>query len=402
MFLIILRRTGILTCVGVAILWCTGCGDVFRPVANPILQPGGDPQRSQHIVVLGNNGVNPGSVSTLDVPGDSNVGTVPVGRGPVYSTLVGSATVIANSMDGTLSVYSSVSPQSTTATITLQPHADPRFIASTDSTTAYVAEPSLNSVEAVSLAASSVIATISVGNNPVAVVETPNSKKVYAVNRGSNTITPIFTVDKMTGAAVPVGNSPVYAVASNDSVLVFVINQGSNSVSVINATTDTPNVPDIPVGSAPNYAFFDPTLKRVYVTNQASNSLSIIDASTSSLIATVSETGGCTGSGPIAVTAITDGSRVYVANRGSNNVCVLNTRNNTFIRSISVGVAPVSIQAASDGSKVFVANSGSNSVSDIRTSDDTVVATLPMPAPDSACTPQGTPTCGVVYLSVAP
>jgi len=340
------------------------------------------------MITIATNGSNLGSVSTLDVPGDTNVGTVSIGRGPVRGALVGTTAMIANSVDGTVSTYSSLSPQALSNAITLQANAIPMFVASTEGTVGYVAEPNLNSVESVSTAVNSVTATIPVGNNPVALVETPDAKKVYAVNQGSNSVTPIFTVDKSTGPAVPVGNSPVYAVASSDSTLVYVVNQGSNSVSVISTSTDTHAVPDITVGAGPNYAFFDRTLKRVYVTNRAGNSLSIIDASTGapSLIATVPETGACTGAGPIAVTATSDGTRVYVANHDSNNVCVLNTTNNTFVRSISVGTAPVSIQAAADGSKVFVANSGSSSVSDIRTSDDTVVATLPMPQQDPNCT----------------
>ena len=405
-----LRRAGVVACAAIVVLWFAGCGDYFRPVANPILQPGGDPQRSQHVVAIADNGGNPGSVSTLDISGDTNVGTVSVGRMPMHGAVVGGAVIVANSNDGTVAEYSTLSPQTVPLFVTLQAGADPTFVASTETSTAYIVETGLNRVAAVSIATSSLVADILVGANPVAAVETPDTKKVYAVNRDDNTVTPIATIDKSALPAVAVGDSPVYAVATSDSTLVFVVNQGSNSVSVISTTTDTHAVPDITVGAGPNYAFYDRTLKRVYVTNQAGNSLSIIDASTGtpSLIATIPETGVCTGTAPIAVTAIADGSRVYVANHDSNNVCVLNTTNNTFSRSVTVGTAPVSIQAAADGSKVFVANSLSSSVSDIRTTDDTVVATIPMPQQDPACTnpaPPAAPTCVLqapVFLVVAP
>ena len=71
----------------------------------------------------------------------------------------------------------------------------------------------------------------------------------------------------------------------------------------------------------------DPTLNRLYVTNTGDNTVSVFDASNVNpsnspaipLLATVT-----VGTGPIGVTALTDGTKFYVANAGSNDVTVVN------------------------------------------------------------------------------
>jgi hypothetical protein len=63
----------------------TGCGDVFRPVANPIPGPTTDPRNFHIAVVVSQNAAgNPGSGMQIDVSGDSNVGTVNVGQQPRF------------------------------------------------------------------------------------------------------------------------------------------------------------------------------------------------------------------------------------------------------------------------------------------------------------------------------
>jgi YVTN family beta-propeller protein len=406
------ERAGLGVLALATLLWCAGCGDVFRPVATPVVGPGGDPQRLAHAVVVFDNGGNPGSVAAIDASGDTNVGTVSVGRAPVHASAPlnsGRRTVISNRDDDTVALYSAFSPTASPLFITLPTGARPVFAASTENIPFYVAESGTNKVAVISQATSALSAEVDVGTKPVALAETADGKKVYAVNQASNDVSVIATIDRSVGPPIAVGSAPVWAVLNNDSSLLFVVNQGSNNVSVISTSTDAV-VATIGVGAGPNYAFFDGGLRRVYVTSPAGNSLSIIDATTAtpSLIATVPVMGGaCNGSGPVSVTALSDGSRAYVANNGSNNVCVLVSINNSFVRSIAVGIAPVSIASATDGTKVFVANQGSQDITDIKTADDTVAATVPAPQQDFNCV-VGTPAGNVcprqtpVYVAMAP
>ncbi len=396
----ILRRTAIFMLAVVVPGLQAGCGDYFRPVANPILQPGGDPQRSAHVVMISQDSNNPqtspGDATTIDAPGDTNVGVVPVGVDPVHvAVLLGGQVVVSNAGNDTLSVFSTVLPTQNPSTINLPPGSHPVFAASTEVSKAYVAlqgtsPPSLGVVGLTT----GLMAQITVGTNPLFVVETPDTKKVYVVNQGSNNVSVINTVDNST-SAIAVGASPVFAAISNDGSLLFVVNQGDGTVSVINTVTDQPAVAPIKVGAAPNYAFFESTLRRLYVTNDGDSSLSIIDASTSTpaLMTPPIPLGPapCGGSAPIGVRALPDGTKVYVANQGSNNVCVLVTTNNTFVASTAVQSSPVSVTSSLDGTRVFVANAGSKTVSDIETVGNTVVATIPAPAGQTP-----------VYLAIGP
>jgi YVTN family beta-propeller protein len=396
----IFKRTAVAILAVVVPGLLAGCGDYFRPVANPILQPGGDPQRNAHVVMITQDTTspttNPGFATTIDAPGDTNVGVVSVGIDPVnVKVLLGGQVVVSNAGDDTLSIFSTVLPTQAPSTILLPAGGHPVWAASTEASTVYVvlqgtSPPSLGVVGL----SSGFITKVDVGVDPVFAVESPDAKKVYVVNHDSDNVSVLNTVDDSTSPAIPVGSSPVYAVVSNDSSLLFVLNQGDSTVSVINTLTGQPAVAPIAVGAGPNYAYFDNTLHRLYVTNYNDSSLSIIDASTSTPVLKATLPLGpapCGGSAPIGVRALPDGSKVYVANQGSNNVCVLVTTNNLFVRNIPVQTSPISIASSLDGSRVFVANAGSKTLSDIQTIDDTVVATIPAP---TGQTP--------VYLAIGP
>ena len=74
----------------------TGCGDTFRPVANPITQPGGDPAGIGNAIILAANGASPGTASHINVSGDTVVAVQSVQTDPRQATLVGGSVVVAN------------------------------------------------------------------------------------------------------------------------------------------------------------------------------------------------------------------------------------------------------------------------------------------------------------------
>ena len=65
----------------------SSCGDVYRPVANPIIPPGANPQQTFYAIVLGANGPASGSAATVDVSGDTNIGNAVLGVNPVHVSL---------------------------------------------------------------------------------------------------------------------------------------------------------------------------------------------------------------------------------------------------------------------------------------------------------------------------
>src|SRR6266478_7794940 len=91
-----------------------GCGDTFRPIALPIIQPGGQPQTQANAVVVSNPAASTppqnidGVTTHIDTTGDTNVGQVTVGRNPVHAAFVSSnqLTVVANRDDDNINFYS--------------------------------------------------------------------------------------------------------------------------------------------------------------------------------------------------------------------------------------------------------------------------------------------------------
>ncbi|HTC94781.1 MAG TPA: YncE family protein [Terriglobales bacterium] len=391
----------------IVFIFLSGCGDTFRPVSNPIPQPGGDPSGTvENAIIVSANGANPGTGMHIDVSGDTVVAVENVGVNPVHAAIIGGEVVVANKTDGTLSIYpASSGPGASVQTVTLPtknsnspPEAQPGFVASTDNTNIYVTQPGRtpSSVGVVSLSTFSETFEISDASasisNPVAIAQLPNGGKIYVANQGSNKVTvidptliPLTTQLNPSAAikttlALAVGAAPSAIVASAEGNCLYVANSGNNTVSVINATSDTVMPTPIPVGGGPSFLRFDPKLQRVYVANTTGGSISIINHAADCSASTATTVG--VGTAPTSIAALSDGTRAYIANSGDSTVSVLLTSSNTIKTfpaphnpvAIPVGGAPVSIGSSADGTRVVVANGGTANISIIRTSDDTVVA----------------------------
>jgi len=369
-------------------LCCTGCGDYFRPVANPVPLPGGDPQRTRHALVVSKNGLCPtgttmdcGTAVAIDVSGDTAVayftGVNAVGRNPVHATNLSGTDYVVNRDDNSLSSFllpvvpNSLNPPSV---ITLPAGATPVFAAVAQNKV-FVAESGRNSVAVVNPVTNSLAQEIPVGSNPVALVATPDGTQLYCLNQGDSTVTVILPANNTVFKTITVGTSPVWGTASSDSTRVFVVNQGDSTVSVIDTASDTVVGPPLPVGAGPNYIVYEPILNRAYVTSPAGHGLSIIDNNMGT-VQTVSTAGApCNALSPISVTALADGTRAYVADQTTNNVCVLNTASNTFTKVIPVGTAPTTtaaIASDSDSTRVYAASSATLPIASISRSGNVV------------------------------
>ncbi len=400
----VLRKTGLAVVLLLTLLWL-GCGDVFRPVATPILKPGGDPSAFRFLLTVNNNNGGIGSNSEIDVSGDTNLANYPVGRGPIHAAFPPGQTqvFIANEAGDTLSFYSPLrcvsgctgTPAGTPAnTIALPAGSRPVFVAVAPSGKAYVANAGTNSVSVVSTVGAVQLANVPVGPNPAALVLSSDMSKLYCINKGNGatngTVTILATADNTFLGELVVGRSPVGAALSPDGSTLYVLNQGSGTVSVINTVVDSLVGTPVPVGSVPTQLFVDSHLNRLYVSNSGSNTISAfnISANLPNFLKTV-----VVGTTPVSLTVLGDGSRIYVANAGSDNVTVISASSLAVKGTpIPVGINPVYIATSQgDTSRVFVANYGPPDdptygfISDIDTSTDTVVG-----APDTNV-PPGTP-----------
>jgi YVTN family beta-propeller protein len=377
-------RRNVAAGVAAALAWVFlgGCGDAYRPVANPVLKPGGDPQTTRVAVVISNNNGSPGMASSIDVSGDTNIGNFLVGRGPVHAAFIPFSiqAMVANKNDDSVAYYTPLVLGSAVTFITLPAGSAPVYLATTQSNLMYVANSGTNSVGAITTGTFVLQTTIPVGRSPVALAETPDGSLLYSVNQGDGTVSKISTQSNSVVATIQVGSSPVAAAMNPDGKTVYVANQGSGTVSAINTASNS--VVTVAAGASPRFLIYDSGRRRLYVANTGSNSISIYDADIGlTLIQTVA-----VGAGPTSIAALPDGTRLYVANAGCTDAVNLTGCSGTTVsvvdalslairKTITVGSTPLSLAADSASTKVIVANRDSNTISSIRTSDDTVVNT---------------------------
>ena len=385
------RRDSAAIVLGALVLLLSACGDTYRPIAIPIVQPGGDPQPTRVATVVGNNNGGPGSTTQVDATGDTNIAVFQVGNDPVHAAFwsgSGSRVYVANRAADSVSFYAPTQIGSSVFTISLPAGARPVYVSAVGISFVYVAESGTNNVGVIDASLGVLIKEFPVGIDPVAIAQTPNGAWAFVANKGSGTVSIINTGTQSLDTTLPAGTSPVWVTAKDDSSTMYVLNQGSGTITVIDVATKAV-VGTVPVGSSPNMMSFDSVNHRLYVANTGSNTVSIFNADPQvpALLTTVS-----VGAGPTSVVPLPDGSRFYVTNAGcadplaltsctGNTVTVVDARSYAIRKTLTVGTAPVWAAVTAESTKVVVVNRDSNNISNIRTSDDTVVSTLNSSAP---------------------
>jgi DNA-binding beta-propeller fold protein YncE len=211
-------------------------------------------------------------------------------------------------------------------------------------------------------------------------------------------------------ARLPLGKCPVYAVVSGDSRRIFVLNRGDDTVTVINSQNNTLDActpflnqngqlvtchPSLPLSSAagltgtsvpaiagPVYAEYNNATSQLIVADYDGNSVSVIDVSLD-VYGNDSATFGTTfsipvGNNPASVTALFDGSRAYAANQSDGTVTEVNLQSHTPIKTLPVNGHPrtvVSVQNSLYG-KVYAAAPDSPYITIVRTDQDIIDTTV--------------------------
>jgi DNA-binding beta-propeller fold protein YncE len=389
------RRTSFLAKVALPILAAllvSNCGDVYRPIALPIPGQPPTPAPVGHMVVISTNGASPsnpllgpGSVGRIDVSGDSMVSTNTAGLAPAKAVLssIGRLYVPNSDEDTVFASPITSAPQGTTIDLvpvcsgTSCPAVNPVFAETTESGRVYVAGMGNGTISAIDSNANVVVQTWAVdpaqagsplplpdtSSQPVALVELPNGTKIYSINRGTNSVSSINTLDGHINKVIPVGPLPVWGVANADNLHVYVLDS-AGAIWVIDATTDTASqvIYGSP-GPLPNHLVYDKALNRVYATdaNSAQPKLAIFDVTGTSgnpnstltpngslgfPVISVAPGSPCSSNPiPTSVTVLGDGSRAYVASyqTGNNLICtqvtVINPASGVATKTIPLFVA---------------------------------------------------------------
>jgi YVTN family beta-propeller protein len=275
---------------------------------------------------------------------------------------------------------------------------------------------------------------IPVDPTPVTMVGVANASRYYAISQvipygtacnvsPSTVTTPgvadgIETATYTRSSQIPVGICPVYAVGSPDTRRVYVLNRGSDTISVINsqnnaidscapgvnqngqpytchpvlplsttavaATGVTPanGVAGLPTVAGPVYAEYNPATAQLIVSNYDGNTISIIDVSLDEY-GNDSPTFGTTytvpvGKNPASVTVLADGSRAYVANQTDGTVTIVTLASHTVEATLPVTGHPRTVVSTQNSlyGKVYVASPDSSYITIIRTDQDIISTTV--------------------------
>jgi hypothetical protein len=445
------------------ILVWSGCGDVFRPIIipNPPIFP--NPRAAHTVLSINDNGpTSRGSVTVVDVSGDSIVSVADMGVAPVHTVQQSASQVlIVNQIvnqalnppwpysiskavfSGTTIPVSNTNPSG----ISLPAGSAPNFVATTESSQAYVLLPSYSppSVGVISTTSNALIATAPVGSNPWAMVETADTKKLYVANKGDGTTGTISAFNTIDRSARTISGSfssaPIWLSARSDSQRVYVLENNGTLASLDTSTSAGPDTLTETGVSVPGATVmvYDGHLNRLYI--PGGSEVAIVDVSqpTPRTLATISigavqpssrsahDPCSTTAVAPLNVTtaaALPDGSRAYFGayyeDASSGNICpqvtVINTSSNTVkTTAIVPGFANYdttcattrfrfAMAAAGDSSRAYLSACDGGNINVIDTSTDTFITALEAPASARPPIPPSTqqPPQNPVFLIAGP
>jgi YVTN family beta-propeller protein len=232
----------------------------------------------------------------------------------------------------------------------------------------------------------------------------------------------IETTTYTVSSHLPVGVCPDYAIGSPDTKRVYVLNRGSDTISVINSQFNTldscvcppagcqnqsgqlytchPTLPlsttaatatgitppngiaGLPTIAGPVYAEFNAATEQLIVSNYDGNTINIIDVSLDEY-GNDSATFGTTytvnvGNNPASVTVLADGSRAYTANQTDGTVSIVDLASHTVETTLPVTGNPRTVVSTQNSlyGKVYVVSPNSPYVTIIRTDQDIIDTTV--------------------------
>jgi DNA-binding beta-propeller fold protein YncE len=391
--------------------------------------------------------MSPGIATIIDYSGDTIVAQATIGPGPITFTMdeTGSTGYTVNS-DGTLTnfpVSSSLQAKNVVFT-TLPASAQPVSLFS-PSAGLWISDLNGNLADVLTGSPETFKLSVPVAPTPVALIGPGTTgERNYAITQGAvasgtacntaPTTAPLGEADAIevtsytVSAKIPLGKCPVYAVQSPDTRRLFVLNRGDDTITVINSQNNTLDQctcpatgcvnqsnqayfchPALPLSttavtalqtaytgtttpfSPPNgttgmttvagpvYAEYNPTTSQLIVADYDGGLISVIDVSLDEY-GNDSPTFGTTftipvGTNPASVTTLYDGSRAYTANQTDGTVTIVNLTSHTVEKApLPVNGHPRTVVSTQNSlyGKVYVASPDSPYLTIIRTDQDIV------------------------------
>jgi YVTN family beta-propeller protein len=222
--------------------------------------------------------------------------------------------------------------------------------------------------DALEVATYTVSARIPLGKCPVYAVQTPDARRLFVLNRGSDTVTVINSQNNTLNACTPFNNQNGQLVTCHPSLPL--------------STTAGLSGANVPAVAGPVYAEYNAATQQLVVADYDGRTISVIDVSTD-IYGNDSPTFGTTftipvGNNPASVTVLPDGSRAYTADQADGTVHVVNLTSHSVEKTLAVVGHPRTVVSTANSlyGKVYVASPDSPFLTIIRTDQDIVDTTV--------------------------
>lgn len=421
-----------------AALAVAGCGAGYRPVVTPINPSGPASQPTSYAIAVSSpSPSSPGIAQIIDYAGDTIVAQATIGIGPTNFTVdeTGSTGYTVNS-DGTLTNFPITSTlQSKNVTFSTLPSSSVPVNLFSPSAGLLIADQNGSLADVLTGSPETFKLSVPVAANPVQVVgPSVSGERNYAITQGAVTSSvqcntapttapageadAIEVASNTVSARIPLGSCPVFGIQTPDNKRLFVLNRGSDTVTVINSQNNTLDActpflnqsgqpvtchPTLPLSTTavtatgilppngttgmgavagPVYGEYNSATGQLIISNYDGNSVSVIDVSLDEY-GNDSQTFGTTytipvGANPASVTALYDGSRAYTANQTDGTVTIVNLTSHTVEKTLPVNGHPRTVVSTQNSlfGKIYVASPDSPYLTILRSDQDIVDTTV--------------------------
>lgn len=288
-------------------------------------------------------------------PDVTRVGAVAVGRGPIGDIAVGTAAVVTNPADDTVSLFH---PDALAVDGVIAVPGEPFAVAVSDDR-AYVSTSSstYDAVSVIDTNTKTVIATYSLAFSVTALAVSPDGKRVYVGRTGDGyvdvavidtTAERVGTIDIATGAGIGVDALEVDPTGKR----LYVATTDARGSALLVVDTETARLErSVTIGSPiRDIAFADGTAYVLTSDRDRGGVVHVIDLSTNQITDTVELGIGA----PTQMVLSPDKTRAYIVDY--DHVAVLCTLSLEVVNSVTVSARPSGVAVSSDGGRLYVAD----------------------------------------------
>lgn len=223
--------------------------------------------------------------------------------------------------------------------------------------TANWADQTISSIDV----ATSTASTIDPGGKPYVIAMAPDGERLYA-GLDTNAIVAIDTATDTVVSRWATGELPASLIVSPDSRTLYVATLGlvitPGTLRAI-STVDGSVVHDaINVGAIPAWITIHPDGSKVYTFNFVADTISVVDTASFRVETTISDVG----TQAIIANCTTDGRNLLVTNYGSSDLSIIDTMTNQLVRMVALGGRPVGVIPDLENVRVYTTDFGAESL----------------------------------------